>query len=262
MVRWSWRLFLLTLLLLQLVTAAKTCLALMSSEQQQPGPGPTLPFKVKTTPKSGDILVKNPTKLHAVIPVLRREDAIEGSMMYDYKPSLVLLNNSELLMAFRHQNSSLSQLHAIFMRSKDGGVSWARETPTNFDAAGHPQAIGGGEFSLHMAPDGSVLVLSGCIAWRSTDLGKTFPHCNLLNWPEFKLPFGHCHSSMAWSVVHIADDDPVVASELEPSCKLLRTTAAGLSMVGLHGGAQRLAGCHQGCTSFVTLLSSARQITV
>ena len=71
--------------------------------------------------------------------------------------------------------------------------------------------IGGGEFSLHVAPDGSVLLLSGCNAWRSTDGGRTFPHCITLNWPGFAPPFGHCKSGMAWSVVHVPADDPVAS---------------------------------------------------
>jgi hypothetical protein len=169
----------------------------------------TLPVSVQTTPASGDILIRNAVKLPPSIPVLRRVEPL--GEMYDYKPSLVALNNTELLIALRHQNGSLAALHAVFLRSLDGGLSWRRETPLASSATG-PAPIGGGEFSLHTAPDGSVLLLSGCLAWRSTDGGRTFPHNMLLNWPDFKPPFGHCHSSMAWSVVTIVDDDPVVST--------------------------------------------------
>jgi hypothetical protein len=48
--------------------------------------------------------------------------------MFDYKPSLTVLNNSDLLMAPRQPDGSLAQLgHVIVirrMRSSDAGVSW------------------------------------------------------------------------------------------------------------------------------------------
>ena len=76
----------------------------------------------------GDILVKNPVKLQPTLPVLARNERHLGHT-FDYKPSLTVLHNAELLMALRHQNGSDAQLHAIFMRSSDAGVSWRRETP-------------------------------------------------------------------------------------------------------------------------------------
>jgi hypothetical protein len=146
---------------------------------------PWMPPGIIQTPKNDDILVKNPSRLPARLPVITRQEGDQIGEMYDYKPSIAVLHHNdttrgggsgggnELLMVFRHQNGSdpgtMHKLHAIFMRSHDGGQTWGERDESQTQ-------IVGGEFSLHTLSDGSVLLLSPVVIWRSVDGGLSFPN--------------------------------------------------------------------------------------
>ena len=131
-------------------------------------PSPVLPFHVIPTPSSGDILVRNPTSLPADFAPMSRQEPVLGSKPGDYKPAIAHLRNSDLLIVF---NTHQPPLHAIFLRSNDGGGSWARDESQT--------QLRGNEFALHALSDGSVLLLdsgngTAATVWRSTDSGHSF----------------------------------------------------------------------------------------
>ena len=78
-----------------------------------------------------------------------------GSIKADYKPTLALLKNSDLLIVFRNheccENSSVPlRLYAVTLRSNNRGLTWQRN-----ESLKH---VVGEEFALHSLSDGTVLL--------------------------------------------------------------------------------------------------------
>ena len=131
------------------------------------------------------MLVANHSALPSRLPTTDRQKV---GRTWDYKPTMTLLKNGDLLLVSRTDPppDNASTYNAIFFRSTDHGGSWSQGRRDDWNCTG-------GEFSLHTLEDSTVLLVDGGgSVCRSVDHGYTWSQ-------TFKFP---C-SETAWSVVEV-----------------------------------------------------------
>ena len=160
-------------MLLQLLLVSCAWLSVVQPSWPVLGCSTCPPFRPATNRTTGrSVLVSMATSLPVELPTIDRQTLGQPD---DYKPTVALLGNGDILVASRAGNQpskNAPPFHAIFWRSTDRGASFGRRQ------ANHTHTLGA-EFALHTLSDHTVLLIGGGgpdggRVFRSTDHGYSF----------------------------------------------------------------------------------------
>eukprot|EP00039_Didymoeca_costata_P004856 m.76625 g.76625 ORF g.76625 m.76625 type:complete len:459 (+) comp12569_c0_seq1:161-1537(+) len=180
------------------------CLVVGDSPEGWPVPDCSTcpPFKPATNRTTEvNVVVSNPNKLPSSLSTIDRHHI---GQLEDYKPTLALLGNGDLLVASTYGYPGGT--HPIFFRSTNGGQTWGPRLDNYTNLSGL-------EWQLRTLRDGSVFLIAGGYpnggrVYHSSDYGYTWTL--VFDWPLARAHVPYHDSEMGWGVVEVN------ASEVTP----------------------------------------------